>query len=80
MKKAKQLIRKKENTVLAGVCGSFAEYFGVKVKIIRLIYIVLTVLTFFFPGILLYLFLMLIIPREITDVQIDEQVNELENS
>ncbi len=80
MKKDRKLIRKQQNTALAGVCGAFAEYFGVKVKIVRLIYIALTILTFFFPGILLYLFLMLIIPREVNDVQIKEQASEFENS
>ncbi len=68
MKKDKKLIRKQENTVLAGVCDAFAEYFGINVKYVRIFYIVLTVLTFFFPGILLYLFLMLIIPREVNEL------------
>lgn len=60
----KRLVRHQKNTVIAGVCGSFAEYFEINPKVIRIITVVLTVLTAIFPGILVYLTLMLIIPRE----------------
>ena len=81
MGKKKKLIRSESSKKLAGVCGAFAEYFGVKVKIVRLIYIALTVLTFFFPGIFLYLFLMLIFPQEtngLTSDHVDESTNKQE--
>ncbi|MFV0391840.1 MAG: PspC domain-containing protein [Paludibacteraceae bacterium] len=63
----KKLVRHEKNTVIAGVCGSFAEYFEINPKVVRFITIVLTILTAIFPGVLLYLTLMLIIPREIKE-------------
>lgn len=48
---------------LAGVCGGIAEYFEVDPTLIRVIYVVLTVFTTGFPGLLLYLILMLLMPE-----------------
>jgi phage shock protein C len=59
-----KLIRHSDNTRIAGVCGAFADYFGWEAKTVRIVYTVLTVITAFFPGIILYLTLMLFIPRE----------------
>ena len=51
------------NKVLAGVCGGIAEYFDVDPTLIRVIYAVLAIFSAGFPGLLLYLILMLIIER-----------------
>lgn len=67
MSAKKKIIRKSESTKLAGVCGAIAGFFGIKSKTVRIAYFVFTVLTAFFPGILLYLFLMLVFPREINE-------------
>lgn len=64
MKLKKNTVRKTDNSKLAGVCGAIAEMFGIDVKIVRIAYVFFSILTAFFPGILLYLFLMLIIPKE----------------
>ncbi len=69
MKNIKTIKRNASNTMIAGVCGSMAEYFQVKPFIFRSIYASLTVLTAFIPGSLFYLFLMLIIPREQIDAE-----------
>jgi len=50
------------NKVLAGVCGGIAEYFDVDPTLIRVIYAVLAIFSAGFPGLLLYLILMLIMP------------------
>ncbi len=76
MKHPKHIIRRSDNSVFAGVCGSMAEYFRIEAKYIRLIYVLLTILTFFFPGFFMYMLLMLIIPKEMTTEQIDELSSE----
>lgn len=60
----KKIFRSEESTNIAGVCGAIAELFEVNAKVVRIAYVAFTVLTAIFPGIFLYLFLMLLIPRE----------------
>lgn len=48
--------------MLAGVCGGIAEFFEVDPTLIRVAYAALSIFTTGFPGLLLYLILMLIMP------------------
>lgn len=57
----KQLTRS-TNKMLAGVCSGIAEYFDLDPTLIRVCYAVLTIFTTCFPGLLLYLLLILIMP------------------
>jgi len=63
MDEKKKLIRSK-NVMIAGVCSGIAEYFGFDVTIVRIVYAVLTFFSAGFPGIILYLILMLLMPKE----------------
>jgi len=51
------------NKMLAGVCAGIGEYLGIDPTVIRVIYTVLTIFSAAFPGILLYIILMLLIPQ-----------------
>ena len=64
METEKKPFKRSEDRMLAGVCSGIAEYFGIDVKITRIVYFCFTILTVFFPGIILYLALMLLMPRE----------------
>lgn len=57
------------NRILAGVCGGIAEYFNVDPTLIRVLYAALSILSVGFPGILLYVILMILMPNydQITD-------------
>lgn len=50
--------------MLAGVLGGVAEYFDIDVTVVRLIYVLITVFSAAFPGIIVYLIAMFIIPEE----------------
>jgi phage shock protein C len=69
--------------MLAGVCGGLAEYFGVDATLVRIIYAVLAFFTTGFPGLLLYIILMLIMPvkqdSDIEDVEYVEAKDETQN-
>lgn len=52
------------NRMLAGVCGGVAEYFGVDATLIRLAYVILSVFTVAFPGIIVYILAAIIIPSD----------------
>ena len=52
------------NKMLAGVCGGIAEYFDVDPTLIRVCYAALSVFSAAFPGLILYIILMLIMPEK----------------
>lgn len=60
----RRLTRSSRNRMLGGVCGGIAEYFGIDATIVRLAYVLISVVSAAFPGILVYLAAWLIIPRD----------------
>ena len=48
---------------IAGVCGGLAEWLGWDPTVVRVLYILVSVLSAEFPGILVYLILWLVVPR-----------------
>ena len=51
------------NRILAGVCGGIAEDLNIDPTVVRVLYIVLSFFSAAFPGLLLYLILLLFIPN-----------------
>ena len=51
------------NRILAGVCGVIAEYFDVDPTLIRVVYLILSLFSAGFPGLLLYIILMILMPN-----------------
>jgi phage shock protein C len=49
--------------MIAGVCGGLAEYFDMDPTVVRLLYVIVSVMSVAFPGILVYLILWVIIPE-----------------
>ena len=62
--KGKRLYRSKKNMMIAGVCGGIGEYFSVDPTLIRLLWVILTVFSGFFPGIIAYIICWIIIPEQ----------------
>ena len=62
METKKKLTRSKDR-ILAGVCGGMAEYFGIDATIVRIGYVLISILSAAFPGIIVYLILLLIMPN-----------------
>jgi phage shock protein C len=58
----KKLYRSSDR-IIAGVCGGIAEYLDVDPTVIRVLYVVLSLFTVGFPGLLLYIILMILIPN-----------------
>ena len=56
--------RSKEHRVIAGVCGGFAEHLGWRPTTVRLLYVVVSILSVAFPGILVYIILWILMPQE----------------
>jgi phage shock protein PspC (stress-responsive transcriptional regulator) len=58
------LRRVREGAMIAGVCGGLARWLGWDPTIVRLLYVLLTIASAAFPGVLIYLLLWLIMPRD----------------
>ena len=63
MDKNKKLYKSANDKLLAGVLGGFAEYIGIDATLVRLIYVLITLFSAGFPGLLFYIICALIIPE-----------------
>ena len=61
---ATKKLTRSANKMLAGVCGGIAEYFDIDPTLIRVCYAALSVFSAAFPGLILYIILMLIMPEK----------------
>jgi len=56
------LLRSRNDRVIAGVCGGIAEWLGWSSTMVRILYVVGSILSVAFPGILVYLILWIVMP------------------
>ncbi len=63
MAERRGLTRSRDNAMIAGVCAGIADHFGWSVMGTRVAYVVLSLLSVAFPGILVYIILWLLLPR-----------------
>ena len=61
---SRPLRRSRTNRQIAGVIGGLAEYFRVDATLLRVIYVVGSIVSAAFPGLLVYLLLWLLIPED----------------
>ena len=59
----KKLYLSNKDKKLAGLCGGIAEYFDVDSSLIRLAWIILTILTGVIPGLVAYIIAAVVIPH-----------------
>lgn len=64
MPQTKRLTRSTQNGMLAGVCAGLADFFGWDPTLVRVGYVLLSLLSAAFPGLLVYLVLWFIMPQE----------------
>jgi len=55
-------LRKSNDRILGGVCGGIAEWLGWDPTLVRILYVIVSIASIAFPGILIYLVLWLIMP------------------
>ena len=56
------LLRSRRHRMIAGVCGGIAEWLGWDPTLVRVLYVVGSILSVAFPGILVYIILWIIVP------------------
>jgi phage shock protein C len=57
------LYRSRRNVMIGGVCGGLAEWLGWSPTWVRLLYILVSILSVAFPGIVVYLILWVVMPK-----------------
>ena len=60
---SRPLRRSRTNRQIAGVIGGLAEYLRIDTTLLRVIYVVGSIVSAAFPGILVYILLWLLIPE-----------------
>ena len=58
------LRRSRHNVMIAGVCGGIAEWLGWDPTLVRVLYVVASIVSAAFPGTIVYIILWLIMPQE----------------
>lgn len=61
-------LTRSRNKMIAGVCGGIAEYFQLDPTLVRVAYVLVSILSVAFPGILAYIILMFVMPPPDTAV------------
>lgn len=58
------VLRSRSDRMIAGVCGGFAKALGWNSTAVRILYVIVSVLSVAFPGILAYIVLWAVMPEE----------------
>lgn len=58
----KRLTRSNREKMIAGVCGGLAEYLDMDPTVVRVLYVLVSILSAAFPGIIAYIVLMFLMP------------------
>lgn len=58
------LHRSRNNRIIGGVCGGFANWLGWDPTLFRILFVVVSVLSAAFPGLLVYIILWVLMPLE----------------
>lgn len=61
---SRSLVRPRHGGMIAGVCAGLARRLDWDVTIVRLLYIIVSIASVAFPGILVYIILWVLMPRE----------------
>lgn len=57
-------LSRSRDKVIAGVCGGIAEWLGWDIALVRILYLVVSILSAGFPGTLVYIILWIIMPDD----------------
>jgi phage shock protein PspC (stress-responsive transcriptional regulator) len=55
-------LKRSRDRMIAGVCGGIADWLGWKADKVRIVYVIVSILSVAFPGIIVYLLLWLVMP------------------
>lgn len=59
----RRLTRSRSNRMIAGVCGGMAEWLGWSPTLVRALYVLISIFSAAFPGLLIYIILWIAMPK-----------------
>ncbi|MEG1437037.1 MAG: PspC domain-containing protein, partial [Oscillospiraceae bacterium] len=59
-----KLYKSSTNKMLTGVCGGLAEYINADPTIVRILYVLISIFSAGFPGVLVYIILAALMPNK----------------
>jgi phage shock protein PspC (stress-responsive transcriptional regulator) len=57
------LYRSRRSSIIAGVCGGIAEWLGWSPTLVRVLYVLGSLISVAFPGIIVYIILWVVMPK-----------------
>ena len=57
------LHRSRNHSIIAGVCGGIAEWLGWSPNLVRILYVLISIVSVAFPGIIAYIVLWVLMPK-----------------
>lgn len=60
----KSRLTRSDNRVIAGVCAGLAEWLGWDIGLVRAVYLIISIFSAGFPGVLAYIILWIVMPEE----------------
>ena len=57
------LYRSRRHKIIAGVCGGLADWLGWDPTLVRVLYVIVSIASVAFPGILAYIILWMVMPK-----------------
>ena len=57
------LYRSRRSSIIAGVCGGLAEWLGWSPTWVRILFVLISILSVAFPGIVVYIILWIVMPK-----------------
>lgn len=70
------LRRSRRNRVIAGVIAGLADFFGLDATLARVLYVLISIFSAAFPGILVYIILWIVVPEEEHQQPFDNRTSE----
>jgi phage shock protein PspC (stress-responsive transcriptional regulator) len=59
-----ELVRSRDDRMIAGVCGGLARWLGWDPTLVRILYVLISIFSAAFPGLLVYIILWVVMPSE----------------
>ena len=76
----KKLMRSRADRKIAGVCGGMAHYLDLDVTLVRLVWVLVTILAGIFPGVVVYVLAWIVVPEEPTAIPVAAAGQPVTNS
>ncbi len=56
-------LKRSRNAILGGVCGGIAEWLGWDATLVRILFVLVSIFSAAFPGIIVYVILWIVMPK-----------------